>query len=77
MDPQYPLQDTSVSESSRLTGAQSNALPTVTQLQCRHQLVHRDAANAATKNMTQDTHLHMVRNTGSRKNIDQYASGCE
>jgi hypothetical protein len=34
----------------------------------RHQLVHSNAANAATNNMTQDAHLNMVHKTESRKN---------
>jgi hypothetical protein len=34
----------------------------------RHNFVHRDTANAATKYMTQDAQLKIVRKTGSRKN---------
>jgi len=43
----------------------------------RHMLVHRDAANAATKHMTQDAHLKIIRNTGSTTNRKQHAVGCE
>jgi len=39
--------------------------------------VHRDAANVATKQMTQDAHLKIVRKTGSSKNKMQPAVGCE
>jgi hypothetical protein len=48
-----------------------------TQQECRHKLVHRDAADAATKHMTQDAHLKIVRKTGSRRNKKQHAVGCE
>jgi len=48
-----------------------------TQQECRHQLVHRNAANAATKNMTEDTHLKIVRKTGSSKNKKQHVIGCK
>jgi hypothetical protein len=40
-------------------------------------LVHHDATNGATKHMTQDAHLKIVRNTGSLKNKQQHAVGCE
>jgi len=39
--------------------------------------VHREAANEATKNMTQDAHLKIVRKTGSSTNKMQHAIGCE
>jgi hypothetical protein len=42
----------------------------------RHKLVHRVAANAATKHMTHDAHLKIVRKTGSSKNNKQHAVGC-
>jgi hypothetical protein len=48
-----------------------------TQQERRHKLVHRDAANAATKHITQDAHLKIVRKTGSRRNVKQHAMGCE
>jgi hypothetical protein len=43
----------------------------------RNKLVHCDAANAATKQMTQDAHLKLVRMTGGSKHKMQYAVGCE
>jgi len=60
-----------------LAGATSNTEILGTQQECRHKLVHRDAADAATKHMTQDAHLKIVRKTGSRKNQKQHAVGCE
>jgi hypothetical protein len=48
-----------------------------TQQEPRHQLVHRDAANAATKHMTQDAHLKIVHRTDSRRNQKQHVVGCE
>jgi len=48
-----------------------------TQQQRRHKLVHHDAAKAATKHMTQDAQLKIVRKTGSRKNKKQHAVGCK
>jgi hypothetical protein len=40
-------------------------------------LVHRKAAEAATKYKTQDAHLKIVRKTGSSTNKMQHALGCE
>jgi len=77
MDSQLHQPGLSGSESSQLAGALSNTSFVGTQQKCRHQLVHRDAANAATKNMTQDVHLKIVRNTGSSTNKKQHAVGCE
>jgi len=57
MAPQTPQPGGIQSVPSRTTGASSNAPLAETQQQCRHQLVHRDAAIAATENMTQDAHL--------------------
>jgi seryl-tRNA(Sec) selenium transferase len=48
-----------------------------TQQELRHQLVQREAADAATKHMTEDAHLKIVRNTGSSTNRKQHAVGCE
>jgi len=39
--------------------------------------VHHDAADAATKYMTQDAHLKIVCKTGSRRNKKHHAVGCE
>jgi len=49
-------------------GASSNMPPAVTQLPHRDHLVHLNAANAATENMTLDPHLKIVGKTGSSKN---------
>jgi len=57
---QPPQPGDSVSKSSRLVGATSNMSLIGTQQECRHQLVHCDAADAATRNMTQDAHLTVV-----------------
>jgi hypothetical protein len=48
-----------------------------TQQERRHQLVHRNAADAATKHMTEDAHLKIVCKTGSSMNEKQHAVGCE
>jgi len=57
MDPQTPQPSVIESESSRTMGASSHASVAETQQQHRHQLVHRDAAIAATENITQDAHF--------------------
>jgi len=75
MAPQTPQQGESGTESTRTTGTSSNMPPTETQLQHQHHLAHRDAANAATKNMTRETQLKTVRTTGSCKNMKQQAIG--
>ena len=64
-------------ESTRMSGALHNAPPRETQQQRRHQLVHRNAANVATENMTYDAHVKIVHKTGSCKNQKQHAIGCE
>jgi len=68
MAPQTPQPAVIQSESSRTAGASSNAPLAETQLQRRHQLVHGDAAIAATENMAQDAHLKKVRKTGRSNN---------
>jgi len=65
------------SESSRSTGTSSLGSIGGTQHQCRDQLGHRDSANAATENLTQDADFQIVHTTGSRKNKKQHAFGCE
>jgi len=65
------------SNTGRLVGATSNADIHGTQQERRHKLVHRDAANLATKHMTQDAHLKIVRKTGSSRINKQHAVGCE
>jgi len=77
MDTQPPPPGESGSNTSRLAGATSITDILGTQHVRRHKLVHRDAANAATKHMTQDAHLNIVRKTGSRKSKQQHAVGCE
>jgi len=77
MDTQPPQPGPSGSKSSRLAGASSSTSIIGTQQERRHQLVHRDAANEATRNMTQDEHLKIVRKTGSSTNKKQHAVGCK
>jgi len=77
MDTQPPPPGESGSNTGRLAGATSNTEILGTQQERRHKLVHRDAADAATKYMTQDAHLKIVRKTGSRRNKKQHAVGCE
>jgi len=43
----------------------------------RHQLVHCDPADAATRIMTPDAHLEIVRKTGSSKNMQQHTDECK
>jgi len=77
MDTQPPPAGESGSNTSRLAGATSNTDILGTQQERRHKLVHCDAANAATKHMTQDAHLKIVRKTGSSENKKQHAVACE
>jgi hypothetical protein len=58
-------------------GATSNTEILGTQQVPRHKSVHCNAANAATKHMTQDANLKIVRKTGSSKNKKQHAVGYE
>jgi hypothetical protein len=60
-----------------LAGGTTNTEILGTQHELRPKLVHHDAANAATKHMTQDAHLKIVRKTGSSINKKQHAVGCE
>jgi len=77
MDTQPPQQGESESDSSLLLGATSNTSLIGTQPERRHQLVHSDAANVASKDMTQNAHLKIVRKTGRGKNQKRHAVGCE
>jgi len=77
MDTQPPPPGESESNPGRLAGATSNTEILSTHQERRHKLVHRDAANAASKHMTQDGHLKIVCKTGSRRNKKQHAVGCE
>ena len=65
------------SESSETTGASFNASHEGTQQQPRHQAVHCEAANVATKKMSQDAHLKFFRESGSSTNITQHTIRCE
>jgi len=76
MAPQTPQPGVIQSEMSRTAGASSNAPMAVTQLQRRHQLVHRDAAIAATENMAKDAHLKKVRKPGLTNDRQQHAIRC-
>jgi len=75
MDTQPPPPGESGSNTGRLAGATSNTELFGTQQERRHKLVHRDAANGATKHISQDAHLKIVRKTGSCKNKKQHAIG--
>jgi len=77
MDTQLPQPGPSGSETSRLAGALTNTSLIGTQQERRHQLVHRDAADEATKNMTQDAHSKIVRKTGRSTNKKQHAVECK
>jgi len=77
IDTQPPPPGESGSNTARLAGTTSNTEVLCTQQERRYNLVRRDTANAATKYLTQDAHLKIVRKTGSRKNIKQLALGCE
>jgi len=61
------------SESSRTTGASSNVALATTQWPRRHQSVHCEAAIAATKNMTKDTHMKKVLKTGRSNDSKQHS----
>ena len=77
MAQQTPQQVEHGSESSRTTGTSAITPPAETQLQLRHHLAHHDAANAATENMTLDTHLKIVRKSRSSKNRKRHSIRCE
>ena len=77
MDTQPPQPGPSGSKSGQLEDASSNMSLIGTQQECRHQLVHREAADAATKHMTEDVHLKIVCKTGSCTNKKQHAVGCD
>jgi hypothetical protein len=77
MDTQPPPAGDSGSNTGRLAGATSNTELHGTQQERRQKLVHRNNAIAATKHMTQDTHLKIFRKTASGKNKKQNAVGCE
>jgi len=66
------------SELSWTTGASTNAQSSETQWQCRHHLVHPNAAIAAKENMTQEAHSKMVcKNPKQQEKEAACAIGCE
>jgi len=77
METQPPPPGESGWNTGRLAAATSNQEILGTQHERRQNLVHRDADDAATKHMTQDAHLKIVRKTGRRRNKKQHAVGCE
>jgi len=77
MDTQPPPAGESGSNTGRLAGTTSDTELLGTQQERRQKLVHRNAANVATKHMTQDAHLKIVRKPGSSKNKKQHAVGCK
>jgi hypothetical protein len=77
MDIQSPPPGERGSNTGRLAGATSNTDNHSTQQERRHKVVNTDAANAATKHMTQNAHWKIVHKTGSRKNQKQHVLGCE
>jgi len=77
MAPQTPQRGESELESSSTMGAESITPLVATQIQDWHHLVHRNAANAATENLTLDALLKTVFTTGSSKDQKQDAIGCE
>jgi len=77
MDTQPPLAGETGSNTGRLAVATSNTELPGTQQERRDKLVHCDAANVATKHITQNAHVKIVRKTGSHKNRTHHAVGCE
>jgi len=77
METQPPQPGPSGSESSRLAGTSTNRSHIGTQQERRHQSVHHNVANEATKTVTQDAHFNIVRRTGSCQNTKQHAVECE
>jgi hypothetical protein len=77
MDTQPPPAGESGSNTGRLAGTRSTTTLLDTVQEHRHELVHRDAANVATKHMTQDVHSKIIRKTGSSKHKKEHAVGCE
>jgi hypothetical protein len=77
MDAQRLYPCSSGSELCQLAAASSTLSHIGSQQERRHQVVHYDAANVATKDITQDVPLNIVRNTGSSTNKKHHALGCE
>jgi hypothetical protein len=76
MDSQPPLPGESGLNSSQVAGGTLNTEIVGTQQERRQELVHRDAANAATNYITQNAYLKMIRMTRSSKNQKQHADEC-
>jgi len=76
MDTQPPPPGESGSNTGRLAGATTNMDILGTQQERRLKLVHRDAADVATKHMTQDAPLKIVHKTRSRRNMKQHVVHC-
>jgi hypothetical protein len=68
MATQTPRPGENRTKPGRLTGVTPNSSLSGTPQECRQQLVHHNATNAATKNITQDAHLKIVHKTESSKN---------
>jgi len=77
MTTETPQHGESRSETSWSMDTSSNAALTGTQQPRRQQLVHPKAANAPTKDMTQDEYLKIVHKTGSSKNKKQHPIECQ
>jgi hypothetical protein len=77
MDTQPPPPGESGSNTGRLVGTTPNTYILGTHQEHRHKLVDHNAANAATKHVTQDAHFKIVCKTGSRKIRMQHAVECE
>jgi hypothetical protein len=67
MDTQPPPAGESGSDTGRLAGATSNTEHLGAQQERRPKVVHRNAANVATKHMTQEAHLKIVRRLAAAK----------
>jgi len=74
---QPPLPGQSGSKSSQLADTLSNMSLIDTPQEPRHQLVHRNSANATTKTMTQNAHSKIVCRTEHGTNKKQHAVGFE
>ena len=77
MDIKPPQPGGEGSKTSQSTGTSSNTSLLGTQLEPRHQSIHRNSANEATKNMRQDAHLQILCQTRSCKNMKHRAIGCD
>ena len=77
VETQPPQPAASRSKSSRPAGDTSNMSLIATQQEHRHQLVHRNAADAATRNMTHDAHVQIISKIWCSSNKQQHAVGCK